>query len=462
MKKITTIFLCLFVIMLSGCQSAFQNDTKSSTNSEIDYIVSTEDVSKEKDAASSASNTKEDNVIVNTVEDPVQPSTVKEVPEFETQLSRDRSTYSDDITYDMLSRYPDEYRDRTLKCTGTIFQVVEEDFILDGGYTHSAYLFSLDGNTNNNMMVMLQKDNSMVGRLLENDVVTFYGITDGTYTYETVRGDSLTVPLIWAVMYDLNENETKYTRPQNNKADIIETVILEENGIKITAKSIQYDGWMGPELKLNVENNFGKAITVQARDVSVNGYMVNPSMSIDVVNGKKANDGMTFSKTEFDECGIDTIADIEFSLHIFDSDSWNTIFDTSRIVLKTDASDGFEYVYDESGKVLYEAGGIKIVAKKQIEKWSGKGLQVYIVNNCGQDICVQARDSSVNGYMIDATMSSEVLNGKRCVSDLTFWSNSLEENDISSIDEIQLYFHIFNKDSWSSIVDTPVITWTAN
>ena len=35
-------------------------------------------------------------------------------------------------------------------------------------------------------------------RILEGDIVTMYGLLGGTYTYETVMGSSLTVPLFFA------------------------------------------------------------------------------------------------------------------------------------------------------------------------------------------------------------------------------------------------------------------------
>ncbi|MDO5477504.1 MAG: hypothetical protein Q4F43_10410, partial [Eubacteriales bacterium] len=35
-------------------------------------------------------------------------------------------------------------------------------------------------------------------RIFEGDIVTMYGLLGGTYTYETVMGSSLTVPLFFA------------------------------------------------------------------------------------------------------------------------------------------------------------------------------------------------------------------------------------------------------------------------
>ena len=55
--------------------------------------------------------------------------------------------------------------------------------------------------------------------------------------------------------------------------------------------------------------------------------------SQDVLVGKKAIDGLTFFSSSLDENGIDEIEEMEFSLHIFSMDDWNTIVDTDPIKL---------------------------------------------------------------------------------------------------------------------------------
>lgn len=38
--------------------------------------------------------------------------------------------------------------------------------------------------------------------------------------------------------------------------------------------------------------------------------------------------------SEFEECGIEKIANLELSFHIFDLESWDTIMDTDAITIK--------------------------------------------------------------------------------------------------------------------------------
>ena len=80
-----------------------------------------------------------------------------------------------------------------------------------------------------------------------------------------------------------------------------------------------------------IENNSSKAITVQTRDESINGFMVSGIMSDDVQPGKKANAELTYYNSTLEENGIGNIESLEFSFHIFDEETWKTIDDSKMI-----------------------------------------------------------------------------------------------------------------------------------
>ena len=58
---------------------------------------------------------------------------------------------------------------------------------------------------------------------------------------------------------------------------------------------------------------------------------------------------------------------------------------------------------------------------------------------------------------MDATLGSEVRSGKHAVDDIMFWDNDLKTNGIEKIENIELYFHIFNLDTWDTIKDTDIV-----
>ena len=220
-------------------------------------------------------------------------------------------------------------------------------------------------------------------------------------------------------------SQTPAKQPEETVA---EQILVDENGILIKATGLDKEGIFGPQLKLLIENNTDKDFTVQARSVSVNGYMVETMFSVDVVAGKKANDGISFMKNDLNSCGIETIADMEFSLLVFRLKNMEIYLDTEPIKVKTSVADSYTYTFDDSGDEIYNGNGIRIVSKGFSDKDSvfGPSLVVFIENESDQSVIVQVRDVSINGYMVETMFSPEVPAGKRALDGITALNRSIE------------------------------------
>lgn len=255
------------------------------------------------------------------------------------------------------------------------------------------------------------------------------------------------------------ENESSQA-VDSSKVTIEETVLLDDSGVKITAKELSMDGVFGPEIKILIENDSGLDLTFQCRNTSVNGYMTDMNLSSDVVSGKKANDSILIMRSDLQSVGIDTIADVQFSFHIFTTDEWETYLDTPIIQLNTSAAETYEYVFDDSGDLVYDDNAIKIVVKglSQDESFLGPSVVIYMENNSDQNITIQTRDVSVNGFMTDVVFSPEIVAGMHSIDSITFFSSDLEENDIQDIETIELSFHIFTTEGWDTIADSEPIS----
>lgn len=98
------------------------------------------------------------------------------------------------ISYDTLSRYPDDNKGKKIKFTGRVVQVCYES---DSLLYYSTYRVATSGKYDNVVYLKVStygKD----ARILEGDKITFYGTYDGLYSYETVMGAQLTIPEITA------------------------------------------------------------------------------------------------------------------------------------------------------------------------------------------------------------------------------------------------------------------------
>lgn len=176
------------------------------------------------------------------------------------------------------------------------------------------------------------------------------------------------------------------------------------------------------------------------------------------------NKAPAISRLDFPEriqhAQITTIKDIEFIFHIFNSDTWDAIFDSEMISIRTSADQSYEQKYDDSGVEVMNQGDIRIVMKRvnTSDSFWGADVYVYIENNSKENITVQARDVSINGFMIDPIFSSDVISGKKSFDTITFFESDLEKNDIKSIDDMEISFHIFESDGWDTILDTEMIS----
>ena len=119
-----------------------------------------------------------------------------------TKKPLDESSYKadcDSYAYDSLARNPDTYKDLSVVFTGKVIQVLEEgnDVVLRVNVTRDEYGYYED------TVYVTYTRSADEGRILEDDIITFYGNFEGLITYETVLGSTLTIPHVEAKFIDL-------------------------------------------------------------------------------------------------------------------------------------------------------------------------------------------------------------------------------------------------------------------
>lgn len=114
---------------------------------------------------------------------------------------------------------------------------------------------------------------------------------------------------------------------------LAETVLFDQDGIRITATGLSTDSLFGPELNLLVENDSAQNIVVQPNYCMVNGYMMTDLLYSDFAPHSHAVDTLTLLGSELEDNHIDTITDAELSLQITDADYYQTIDSTAPITL---------------------------------------------------------------------------------------------------------------------------------
>lgn len=113
----------------------------------------------------------------------------KERKEQEEKEKKEKQGYNIGITYNQLARTPDEYEGEKVKFSGKVLQFSE-------GWLYDVVRLAVGGNYDNVLYLTVPKSITEDERILEDDYVTIYGVSEGIETYTTVMGASMSIPSV--------------------------------------------------------------------------------------------------------------------------------------------------------------------------------------------------------------------------------------------------------------------------
>ena len=114
---------------------------------------------------------------------------------------------------------------------------------------------------------------------------------------------------------------TGATKPEAESETKFEELTLVEDTnctVKVTAVQAEKDG--GFTIKVFLENKTDKELMYTVDDVSVNGFMCDPFWVSTVSAGKKSNEKISFSESDFKDNNIEKVESITFTLKVYNSD----------------------------------------------------------------------------------------------------------------------------------------------
>lgn len=247
-------------------------------------------------------------------------------------------------------------------------------------------------------------------------------------------------------------------------ATIEETVIYNENNIKITATELTYSS-RSVSVGLNIENNTEENLSFRCGTIgysanSVNGYMVETGyVNCDVSAGKKAMDSVEFDLDALMLCGIKEIGEIELAFSI-ENENYDYIY-TDPLTIKTSAFASVDYgkntfqtaINDEAvnaqygfsvdkffDEKLYDKNGVKVISEALVTNKSGEQvLMIELENSSSKQLEISLGKISLNGLAVEngTKIINTVNPNKKCVVGITL-SSLLDENywDIFGLKEI--------------------------
>lgn len=264
------------------------------------------------------------------------------------------------------------------------------------------------------------------------------------------------------------------TPPEPIEVGAIEkTVVMDKDGIKITADSIEYDeDSYDAVLHMTVENGSGKQICADTYSLYVNTYYVSSSASIPV-----EEDGWTSYESVIVPAGA--TREFEVSLNSLREKGITSVYEI-EVMMGADeitiTEDGYEYgeahigeyvtlktsLYDEGvdygqeGTVAYDKDGLKVlITKAENSEYNGPQITVYVYNGTEEEVNLELAVLTLDGEAYEFFYGNSVEPGKRSVDGVYI---DYDYENVPTPKEATLTFRTvtYDDETWDPI---PVITF---
>lgn len=249
-------------------------------------------------------------------------------------------------------------------------------------------------------------------------------------------------------------NPVETTAAPEVKFEEVTVVDNDECAIKIT--DIDADNMRGYTLKVYLENkNAEKTYMYSVVSASVNGIEVDPLFANEVVAGKKANKEINFMDDGLKKNGIE-FTDIAMTFRVYDSNEWTDYEEVASEtvhVYPLGKENATLFVREEqaSDQVLIDNEKCKVtVIGTENDSILGYTLNMYLENKSDSSVMFYVEDVSVNGYMIDPFWARSVSTGNVAFSDMSFNTYAFEENNIETVEAIELTIRAYNYEDYSA------------
>lgn len=231
--------------------------------------------------------------------------------------------------------------------------------------------------------------------------------------------------------------------------DIDDIVLLDEQGIVVTATSITYETYddeIFPSINVLVENNSDHSICVGFDYFAVNNVAMDGSLLSDVSAGKKKEDYISIDSEIFTLAGLTKIDQIQVRFDVYDPDTYDTYFEDSesREIVFNNSYAPFDISSIDSASLIGSGDGYDIYYVGSYDRWEDgtPDFVFYVENKTSQIIWAETDEFSVNDFMQYDYDLNYVGPGNG-----TFLMVGTDDAmDISEITSAEIYFELEDED----------------
>jgi len=215
-------------------------------------------------------------------------------------------------------------------------------------------------------------------------------------------------------------------------------------------------------MNLAVNNNTDTSYYINTINTSLNGLSCGSSSSITALPNKLSYEYVQFY-TDYDTLrylSMDEISDIKFSLQIVNENAYYDYYESYDYYSDYDSFTGYTTTAPihfkdygvtakalDTGTVLYNANGIKIVKKDLFIRNYGPAdlhLALYIENTSGETIYLDNDSSMINNYNVECSFSGVLETGQSGIAHLVIPASELSNLNIKQLSDIKKFEGTFS------------------
>lgn len=208
------------------------------------------------------------------------------------------------------------------------------------------------------------------------------------------------------------------------------TTVYEDNNVSIVFTGITGDD-DGYDINLEIQNLSSRSLEVQVNETSINGYMVDPTCSIEVAAGKKAKDKMSIEYSGAEMTPIKEIKNIETKFHIFDWEDDEFGYDTKTVAIMGKANNQDQSKDDNSAMGFEKEDALKCLSVSPYAVLNGAIATVKSTYDLNIELDITFAFYNSSGKLVDSKKAEYV----QAVKGMP--TNTYVESDSSDISRVK-------------------------
>lgn len=251
-----------------------------------------------------------------------------------------------------------------------------------------------------------------------------------------------------------NNGQNSNKDDKKNEISFIEIVAVDNDECTIKITDIDPDNLWGYTLKVQLENkSTDKTYMYSVESASINGVQYDPFFATEVAAGKKSNNEISFSDSDLEDNGVGDYTDIELTFRVYDSNDWmadEVARETVHVYpYGEDKATIFVRETQANDNVIIDNDYVTVIVTGYEDDaiW-GYTVNLFLLNKTDKDVMFSVDEASVNGYMADPFYATEVAAGKCAFSSMSWSDTTLEDNNITAVEEIEFKFRAYDSGNW--------------